>query len=131
LGEFTHYNTTTNGDLSDYNPLENVGLTIRLSGSVEAVFEYTVTLVETVNDEVPCKFPEAPNDAGCGEKVSIDPQPLQSSGIEIEGEQYTLDMLGFTKCGQGATPSNVLFTREMAIDVACLYARIVAVPGVG
>jgi len=130
LGEFTHYNTTTNGDLADYNPLENVGLTIRLSGSAEAAFEYTVTLVETVNDEVPCKFPEAPNDAGCGEKVSIDALPVQSSAIEIGGELYALEMLGFTNCSEAATPATVLYTREMAIDVACLYARIVAIPEV-
>jgi hypothetical protein len=130
LGEFTHYNTTTNVDLADYNPLENVVLTITLSGSVEAALQYTVRLFETPNedDEALCKFPEAPNNPTCGEKVSIDAQPLQSSSIEIGGEQYTLDMLGFTNCSDAATPNTVLYTREMAIDVACVYARLVASP---
>jgi hypothetical protein len=133
LGEFTHYNTTTNGDLADYNPLENVGLTIRLSGGVEGEFQYIVRLFETVNedDEALCKFPEAPNNPTCGEKVSIDAQPLQSSAIDIGGEQYTLDMLGFTNCSETATPNTVLYTREMAIDVACVYARLVAIQSIG
>lgn len=125
LGEFIHYNTTTNGDLADYNPLQNVGLTISLSGSVEAVFRYTVSMVETMNDDVPCKFAEAPNVPPCGEKVSIEAQPNQSSTIEIQGEQYALDMLGFTNCNAASTPNTVLYTREMAIDIACVHARLV------
>jgi hypothetical protein len=129
LGEFTHYNTTTNGDLADYNPLEHVGLTISFSGNVEAAFLYTVRLFETVNedDEALCEFPEAPNNPTCGEKVSIDAQPLQSSAIEIGGEQYTLEMLGFTNCNADSTPSKILYTREMAIDIACVYARLVVI----
>lgn len=127
LGEFTHYNTTTNGDLADYNPLENVGLTISLSGSVEAVFQYTVTLVETVNDEVPCKFPEAPNIPPCGEKVTIAEEAPQTASIAIEGKQYTLEMLGFSNCNAASTPSKILYTREMAIDNACVHARLVVI----
>ncbi len=50
LGTFTHYNSVTNVDLADYNPMENVPLTITFSGSVNAALQYTITLVETVND---------------------------------------------------------------------------------
>jgi len=125
LGTFTHYNAVTNVDLADYNPLGNVGLTLTLSGSVNAVLEYTITLDETVNDDDPCMFPDAPNDPPCGERVTIASQPLQTASIAIEGKQYTLEMLGFTDCGVPGTPTNIFYTHEMAADQACLYARLV------
>ncbi len=86
LGTFTHYNAVTNVDLADYNPLGSVGLTMTLSGDVSAVLEYTVTLDETVNDADPCRFPEAPNDPPCGERVTIATQPDGTSIIPIHGK---------------------------------------------
>ncbi len=128
LGEFTHYNTTTNGDLAGYNPLENVGLTVTLSGNVDAVFQYVVTMVETMNDDVPCKFPDAPNTPPCGEKITIADDGSQTASIAIAGKQYSLEMLGFTNCDPASAPDKTLYTREMAIDVACVHARLVAIP---
>ena len=128
LGTFTHYNTVTNGDLADYNPLENVRLTITLSGSVHAVLQYAITLVETVNDDDPCKFPDAPNDPPCGERVTIASQRLQSAIIPVQGKQYTLEMVGFTDCDLPGNPTYIFYTHEMAADRACLNARLVALP---
>ena len=125
LGTITHYNTVTNGDLADYNPLGNVRLTTTLSGSVRAVLEYTITLDETVNDEGPCKFPDAPNDPPCGERVTIAAPPPQTSIIPIQGKQYTLEMVGLTDCDIPGAPTNIFCTHEMAADKACLYARLV------
>lgn len=125
LGTFTHYNSVTNGDLADYNPLENVRLTITLSGSVDAALQYTITLVETVNDDDPCMFPDAPNDPPCGEKVTIASEPLQTSTIQIQRKQYTLEMVGFADCDVPGTPTNTFYTHEMAADRACLYARLI------
>lgn len=124
VGEFTHYNTTTNGVDSP----EDIGLTITFSGDAEASFQYNVTLVETINDEVPCMFMDAPNVPPCGEKVAISSQPLQASSVAIGGRQYTLEMLGFADCGGKSTPDNILYTREMAIDTACVYARLEETP---
>jgi hypothetical protein len=124
LGEFTHYNTTTNGVDSP----ESIGLTFVFSGGAEASFQYDVTLVETINDEVPCMYPDAPNVPPCGEKVAISSQPMQNSSIAIAGSQYTLEMLGFTDCGEESTPNTILYTREMAIDSACVYARLKETP---
>ena len=45
--------------------------------------------------------------------------------------QYTLVVLGFTDCSEAATPSNVLYTLEMAIDVACVYAILVVIQSIG
>ena len=124
LGEFTHYNTTTNGVDSP----ENVGLTFTFSGDAEASFQYDVTLVETINDEVPCKFMDAPNNPPCGEKVAISSQPLPASSIAIAGSQYKLEMLGFTNCDDASVPNRILYTREMAIDSACVYAILAVIP---
>ena len=124
LGTFTHYNSVTNISLADYNPLESVRLTITFSGSVDAAFQYTITLIETANDDDPCMFPEAPNDPPCGEKVTIASEPRQNEILPIEGEQYTLGMVGFTDCDAPGTPSEILYTHEMAADKACLYARL-------
>jgi len=128
LGTFTHYNTTTNGDLSDYNPLENIGLTITLSGNINALLKCHVTLVETVNDEVPCMFPEAPNENGCGEKITIADQPLLTTIIPIQGKQYIVEILGFTDCDAPEKPSKILYTQEAGADKACMYARLVHLP---
>jgi hypothetical protein len=125
LGTFTHYNSVTNGDLADYNPLEKVRLTITLSGGVNAALQYTITLVETVNDDDPCMFPDAPNDPPCGEKVTIASEPLQTSTIQIQRKQYTLEMVGFADCDVPGTPTNTFYTHEMAADRACLYARLI------
>jgi hypothetical protein len=125
LGTFTHYNSVTNGDLADYNPLEKVRLTITLSGGVNAALQYTITLVETVNDDDPCMFPDAPNDPPCGEKVTVASEPLQTTVLAIEGKQYTLELVGFTDCDLPGTPTKFFYTHEMAADKACLYARLV------
>lgn len=125
LGIFTHYNSVTNGDLSDYNPLENVRLTITLSGSVDAALQYTMALFETVNDDDPCMFPDAPNDPPCGEKVTIASEPLQTTSLAIEGEHYTLELAGFADCDAPGAPTRFFYTHEMAADKACLYARLV------
>jgi len=125
LGTFTHHNSVTNGDLADYNPLENVRLTITLSGSVDATLQYTISLFETVNDDDPCMFPDAPNDPPCGEKVTIASDPLQTKILAIEGEQYTLEMVGFAGCDVPGAPTKFFYTHERAADKACLYARLV------
>jgi len=127
LGAITHYNTTTNVDMAEYNPLENVGLTITLSGGVDAVLEYVITLEETPNWEEAseCMFPDGFNDPPCGEKVSVGPQSAQTATIRIQGRQYTLEMMGFADCDVPGTPNNMLYTHEMAADEACLYARVV------
>lgn len=128
LGTFTHYNTTTNGELADYNPLENISLTLTLSGGINALLKCHVTLVETVNDAVPCMFPEAPNENGCGEKITIADQPILTSIIPIQGNQYIIEILGFTDCDTPAKPTKVLYTHEAAADKACIYARLVQLP---
>ncbi len=125
LGTFTHYNTVTNIDLSDYNPLENIGLTITLSGSVNALLKCHITLDETPNDDDPCMFPDAPNDPPCGERVMIAAQPLLTSIIPIQGKQYIVEILGFTDCDAPGTPTKIFYTHEKAADKACLYARLV------
>jgi hypothetical protein len=124
LGTVIHYNGTVNSDVA-YNPLENVGLTITLSGSVNAVIECTITLDETVNDDVPCKYPDAPNDPPCGDRVTVASQPLQTTIIAIEGKQYTLEIVGFADCNVPETPTKIFYTQEKAANKACLYARLV------
>ena len=124
LGTFIHYNGRVNVDHEGFNPLANVGLTITLSGSVDAVLEQTVTLDETVNDDVPCKYPDAPNTPPCGEKVTFASQ-LQTTIIAIEGKRYTLEILGLTDCDVPGTPSEIFYTQEQAANKACLYARLV------
>ncbi len=125
LGTFTHYNSVTNGDLSDYNPLENIGLTITVSGSAHAVLKCNITLDETTNDEVPCKFPDAPNDPPCGERVMIAPKPVPTTTIAIEGKQYSLEIVGFADRKAPGFPNKILYTHEMAADKADLYAWLV------
>jgi len=110
---------------ADYNPLGDVGLTITLSGGVNAELPYTITLDETVNDEDPCKFPDAPNEPPCGERVTIAAPPLETSTIPIQGKKYTLEMLGFADCDAPGTPTHIFYTHEMAADKACLYARFI------
>jgi len=125
LGTITHYNSVTNVDLADYNPLEEVGLTLRLSRGVDAMVEYMISLDETVNDDDPCKFPDAPNDPPCGERVRIASQSLEPSIIPIDGKRYVLEMVGFADCEVPGTPTTFLYTHEMAADKACLYARFI------
>jgi hypothetical protein len=126
LGTLTHYNTTTNIDLADYNPLGTVGLTINVSGDVDAVLEYTITLDETANDDDPCKFPDAPNDPPCGERVTIAAQTAETPTVPVAGKQYAVELLGFADCETPETPTDVFYTHEGAADMFCLYARLVA-----
>jgi hypothetical protein len=113
-------------DHQGFNPLTNVGLTITLSGSVDAVLECTMILDETANDEVPCKYPDAPNTPPCGERVTVASQPTT---IAIEGKQCTLEIVGFTDCDVPGALTEILYTREQTTDNrACLYARLVELP---
>lgn len=127
LGVFTQYNFSVNIDV-DYNPLANVGLTLTLSGGVDALLKCHITLDETANDDVPCKYPDAPNDPPCGERVMIAAQPLLTSIIPIEGKRYIVEILGFTDCDAPGTPNKIFYTHEQGADKACLYARLVALP---
>ncbi len=109
----------------DYNPLENVGLTITVSGSANTVLKCNITLDETVNDDDPCRFPDAPNDPPCGERVMIAPQPHPTTIITIEGKQYSLEIVGFADRKTPGFPNRILYTHEMAADKADLYAWLV------
>ncbi len=129
LGTFTHYNSVTNIDLADYNPLEYVALTLTLSGGVSTVLESTVEIVETANDDDPCRFPDAPNDPPCGERISIAPDPQQETALEIDGVQYHLAISGFADCDEPGTPNRIFYTHEMAADQACIYASLIAANG--
>jgi hypothetical protein len=124
LGSLTHYNTATNIDMADYNPLGTVGLTINVSGDVDAVLEYTITLDETDNSADPCKFPDAPNDPPCGERLTVAAQTTPT--VPVEGKQYAVELLGFADCETPGTPTDVFYTHERAADMFCLYARLVA-----
>lgn len=126
LGTLTHYNTTTNIDLADYNPLKTVGLTIKVSKDVDLVLEYSITLDETANDDDPCKFPDAPNDPPCGERLTVAAQTAETPTVPVEGKQYAVDLLGFADCETPGTPTEVFYTHESAADMFCLYARLVA-----
>jgi hypothetical protein len=84
-----------------------------------------MSLDETANDDVPCKYPDAPNDPPCGERVTVASQPTT---IAIEGKQYTLEIVGFTDCDEPGTPSEIFYTQEQAASEACLYARLVERP---
>ena len=79
---------------------------------------------QDVNDD-PCMFPDAPNDPPCGERVTIASGPLQTTSLAIEGEQYTLGIVGFTDCEVPGTPTTFFSTHEVAADKARLYARLV------
>jgi hypothetical protein len=122
LGAFIQPNGRVNMEHQGFNPLTSVGLTITLSGGIDAVLECTMTLDETANDDVPCKYPDAPNDPPCGERVTVASQPTT---IAIEGKQYTLEIVGFTDCDAPGTPSEIFYTQEQAASEACLYARLV------
>jgi len=126
LGTLTHYNTATNIDLADYNPLGTVGLTINVSGDVDAVLEDTITLDETDNSADPCKFPDAPNDPPCGERLTVAAQTAETPTVPVEGKQYAVELLGFADCETPGTPTAVFYTHEGAADMFCLYARLVA-----
>ena len=84
-------------------------------------------MVETANDDVPCKFPDAPNTPPCGEKITIEDDGLQATSIAIAGKQYSMEMLGFNNCDPANAPSRILYAREMAIDIACVHARLVEI----
>ena len=79
-----------------------------------------MTLDETANGDVPCKYPDAPNTPPCGEKVTFASQPTI---IAIEGKQYTLEIVGFTDCDVPGTPTEIFYTQEQTDNRACLYAR--------
>ena len=87
-----------------------------------------ITLDETANDDDPCRFPDAPNDPPCGERVMIAPQPHPTTIITIEGKQYTLEIVGFADCNAPGFPNKILYTHEMAADKADLYAWLVPLP---
>ncbi len=125
LGTFRQPNGRVNMEHEGFNPLTNVPLTITLSGGVDAVVECSMTLDETANDDVPCKYPDAPNDPPCGERVTVASQPTT---IAIEGKPYTLEIVGFTDCDAPGAPSEIFYTREQAASEACLYARLVELP---
>ncbi len=119
IGDFTHENFTIN-----LPSITGADLDLSLDfGTGNQTFGYFFEHVETPNDADPCA--EGGSNP-CPDKVSI-PDAASSSPVTIDGNDYILEIAGFSQDG-GANVVSEFLTEEGQPNVATLYARLVLVP---
>lgn len=121
VGTFDHRNFPITG--TSLRSIE-LGLNLNIGGSSYAMDNLLFRHEETTNIR-PC----APGNVGaaCDDFVSL-PSGFQGSSIQIDGDYYVLDVLGFSQDG-GQTTVDRFRTLEGQQNQADLFVRLVQVDG--
>jgi hypothetical protein len=121
VGTFVHHNQPITGDTIT---AASLGITLNMTfGATNVIrtFAYDFEHVETPN-ATPCQFPTAPNLVPCDDRVRI-LNNIPSNTFTIGGTEYTLNLLGFS-LDNGATISDIFYTREQFDNTAKLYGKV-------
>jgi len=127
LGIFTHYNRST-GALDPFEFVDatlTVPITCNDGSSTQVQAGFHITLDETINT-APCVYPGTTE---CPDKVTYTPLSTDPLAFSCDGQDYTLEVLGFVPgaCAPTYAPgsgTNEFITEEDTNNDACVWAQI-------
>jgi hypothetical protein len=117
LGDFIHDNQTISLDGSGFLGA-NLEVTLDISGN-SGIFNFAFTHNETPNSASPCAFGGS---NPCPDRVTFT-NLIQTDSIVIGGDNYTLEVIGFSIDG-GLTLISDFITIEAQPNPATLYGRL-------
>ena len=127
IGSLTHFNQTIwlNGkdavstdfslDLNFSDP--NIG---------DQTFNFAFSIDETLNSAAVCEY-QTDAGKGCSDKITWDWSIDESSSFMYNGEEYTLELMGFSERVAAASIVNEFISQEDGNNSAGLFARLIAV----
>ncbi|MEL6262043.1 MAG: choice-of-anchor K domain-containing protein [Cyanobacteria bacterium J06631_12] len=89
-------------------------------------FNFAFSIDETVNDQTVCPY-QTDTGKGCSDQITWDFSIDESSSFMFQGEEYTLELVGFSEQVAASTIVNEFTSQEKANNFAGLFARIVQV----
>ncbi|HIK08175.1 MAG TPA: choice-of-anchor K domain-containing protein [Trichormus sp. M33_DOE_039] len=117
IGNLTYFNgTTTIGTTPESVPLD-VLLAFTDPSGLNENFNFSFNLISTDNNGTPDENAD----------FVFPPNSFSSTNFNFGGQDYTLQLLGFSKDG-GTTLVNEFRVRESETDTASLYAKITVTP---
>lgn len=127
VGQLTHFNQTIWGDGTDATSASlSLDLDFSDTGLGTQTFDFDISIDETQNHGAPCAY-ETDEGKGCADRIAWDFSINQESAFAYEGEQYTLELVGFSEQVAASTIVNDFISQEQGDNSANLFARLVKV----
>jgi len=127
VGELTHFNQTIflNGKIATDASL-SLNLDFSDTGIGNQTFDFDFSIDETYNGAETCTYYTEAN-KGCSDRIAWDFSIDQKNAFEYDGEQYTLELVGFSEQVAASSIVNDFISQEQSDNSANLFARLVKV----
>ncbi|MEL6602065.1 MAG: THxN family PEP-CTERM protein [Cyanobacteria bacterium J06614_10] len=127
IGSLTHYNQSIYSRTAFGESAEiTLDLDFGDSGIGAQSFNFAFSVDETENDQAVCPY-QTDAGKGCSDQITWDFSIDESNSFMFEGEEYTLELVGFSEQVAASTIVNEFTSQEKANNSAGLFARIVQV----
>lgn len=127
VGDLTHFNQTiwTNG--KDATSAEfSLDLDFGDYGIGNQTFDFAFSVDETVNNAEVCEY-QTDAGKGCADRITWDWSIDESSSFMHDGQEYTLELVGFSEQVAAASIVNEFVSQEGRDNSAGLFARLVTI----
>ncbi len=125
IGSLTHYNQTIKSNVA-FGVSTDFKLALDFGGAIGAQeFNFAFSIDETANDQTVCPYLTTGN--GCSDQIKWDFALDQSNSFNHEGEDYTLELVGFSEQVAASSIVNDFVSQENGNNSANLFARLVKV----
>lgn len=129
VGQLTHFNQTIWGDGTDATTASlSLDLNFGETGLGTQTFDFDISIDETLNSAAICDY-QTDEGKGCSDRIAWDFSIDQESAFEFGGEQYTLELVGFSEQVAASSIVNDFISQEEGDNSANLFARLVKVDG--
>jgi len=127
VGNLTHFNQTIWGNGKDATSAEfSLDLDFGDFGIGTQTFDFTFSVDETDNHAEVCPYLTT-GDGGCSDRITWDWAIDESSSFMHEGQEYTLELVGFSEQVAASSIVNEFISQEKRDNSAGLFAKLVTV----
>lgn len=127
IGSLTHFNQTIWLDGYDATSAD-FSLTMDFGDAAigTQTFDFTFSIEETDNHAAECMY-QTDAGKGCSDRITWDWSIDESSRFFYEGEEYTLELVGFSEQVAASSIVNEFISQESGDNTAGIFARLVTV----
>ncbi|MEM6867408.1 MAG: THxN family PEP-CTERM protein [Cyanobacteria bacterium P01_C01_bin.121] len=127
VGKLTHFNQTIWADGTDATKASlSLDLDFSDTGLGTQSFDFDFSIDETLNHGATCAY-YTDEGKGCSDRIAWDFSIDQKNAFDYEGEQYTLELVGFAEQVAASSIVNDFISQEQGNNSANLFARLVKV----
>ncbi|MBE9060794.1 THxN family PEP-CTERM protein [cf. Phormidesmis sp. LEGE 11477] len=126
IGSLTHYNQTIKSNVA-FGVSTDFQLELDFGDVIGAQeFNFTFSIDETLNSQEVCPYLTV-DGGGCSDQIKWDFALDQSNSFDYEGEEYTLELVGFSEQVAANSIVDNFVSQEDGNNSANLFARLVKV----